>query len=141
MYNLCKVIYFTLLRKARRFFVAKNMEMALLFDFYGDMLTDKQRDMVGLYYDADLSLSEIAENAGITRQGVRDAIKRAEAQLLEMEDRLGLARRFRDMQADLAEISVAAAEIQEINLHTGVSREIELRVDKIRSMAARLAAD
>lgn len=121
--------------------MAKNMEMALLFDFYGDMLTDKQRDMVGLYYEADLSLSEIAENAGITRQGVRDAIKRAEAQLLEMEDRLGLARRFRDMQAGLADISVAAAEIQEINLHTGVSREIELRVEKIRSLAARLAAD
>ena len=64
--------------------MAKNLEIALLFDFYGDMLTDKQRDVVELYYDNDLSLSEIAENEGITRQGVRDSIKRAEAQLLDM---------------------------------------------------------
>ena len=49
--------------------MAKNLEIALLFDFYGDMLTDKQRDVVELYYDNDLSLSEIAENEGITRQG------------------------------------------------------------------------
>lgn len=71
--------------------MAKNMEIALLFDFYGDMLTDKQRDVVELYYNDDLSLAEIAENEGITRQGVRDSIKRAESQLLEMEERLGLA--------------------------------------------------
>ena len=68
--------------------MAKNMEISLLFDFYGDMLTEKQRDVVELYYNDDLSLAEIAENEGITRQGVRDSIKRAEAQLLEMEDRL-----------------------------------------------------
>ena len=78
--------------------MAKNLEIALLFDFYGDMLTEKQRDVVELYYDNDLSLSEIAENEGITRQGVRDSIKRAETQLLEMEERLGLARRFREMR-------------------------------------------
>ena len=78
--------------------MAKNMEIAFLVDFYGDMLTEKQRDMIELYYDDDLSLSEIAENEGITRQGVRDSIKRAESQLLEMEDRLGLARRFRTVR-------------------------------------------
>ena len=55
--------------------MAKNLEIALLFDFYGEMLTDKQRDVVELYYNDDLSLSEIAENEGITRQGVRDSIK------------------------------------------------------------------
>ena len=119
----------------------QTYRMTMLYDFYGELLTERQKEFFDLYYNEDLSLAEIAENAGITRQGVRDAIKRAEAQLLEMEDRLGLARRFRDMQAGLADISVAAAEIQEINLHTGVSREIELRVEKIRSLAARLAAD
>ena len=66
--------------------LAKNMEITLLFDFYGDMLTEKQRDMIELYYDNDLSLAEIAENEGITRQGVRDSIKRAENQLTEMEE-------------------------------------------------------
>ena len=67
--------------------MAKNMEVALLLDFYGDMLTEKQREVMELYYNQDLSLAEIAENDGITRQGVRDSIKRAETQLLDMEDR------------------------------------------------------
>ena len=74
--------------------MAKNLEVVLLLDFYGDMLTNKQKDFLGYYYNDDLSLSEIAENEGITRQGVRDSIKRAEAQLFEMEERLGLAKRF-----------------------------------------------
>ena len=65
--------------------MGKNLEISLLLDFYGDMLTEKQRDMVDYYYNDDLSLSEIAENEGITRQGVRDSIKRAEAQMMEME--------------------------------------------------------
>ena len=84
--------------------------MSLLYDFYGDMLTEKQRDVVELYYNDDLSLSEIAENEGITRQGVRDSIKRAEAQLLEMEDRLHLARRFREMREGIAAIRKAAGD-------------------------------
>ena len=58
--------------------------MAMLFDFYGDMLTDRQREFYDLYYNEDLSLSEIAENYGISRQGVRDVIVRAEATLTEL---------------------------------------------------------
>ena len=61
--------------------MANNVEITILLDFYGDMLTAKQRDFINLYYNDDLSLAEIAENEGITRQGVRDAIKRAEGQL------------------------------------------------------------
>lgn len=61
--------------------------MALLYDFYGDMLTDRQKEFYDLYYNEDLSLAEIAENYGITRQGVRDVIVRAEAILTELEDK------------------------------------------------------
>ena len=71
--------------------MANNVEITILYDFYGDVLTEKQRDFLNYYYNDDLSLSEIAENEGITRQGVRDAIKRAEAQLYEMEEKLGFA--------------------------------------------------
>ncbi len=78
--------------------MAKNLEISLLLDFYGDMLTEKQRDVVELYYNEDLSLSEIAAHSGITRQGVRDSIKRAESVLLDLEERLGLARKFRQIQ-------------------------------------------
>ncbi len=121
--------------------MAKNLEIALLFDFYGDMLTDKQRDMVELYYNDDLSLSEIAENAGITRQGVRDSIKRAESQLLEMEDRLGLARRFREMQAGFTAIRTAAQEIRQCNDRCGYSREIDEQANRILELAEQLSQD
>ena len=67
--------------------MAKDLQISFLLDFYGDMLTEKQREMISLYYNDDLSLAEIAEDQGITRQGVRDAIKRAEQQLTDMEAR------------------------------------------------------
>ena len=121
--------------------MAKNMEIALLFDFYGDMLTDKQRDVVELYYNDDLSLAEIAENEGITRQGVRDSIKRAESQLLEMEERLGLARRFREMREGLDSIRDAAREIQELNSRFGYSREIQERAEHIEKLSQKMAED
>ena len=72
--------------------------MALLYDFYGDMLTDRQKEFYDLYYNEDLSLAEIAENCGITRQGVRDVIVRAEAILTELEDKTGIVRRFLRMK-------------------------------------------
>ena len=118
--------------------MAKNLEIALLFDFYGDMLTEKQRDVVELYYDNDLSLSEIAENEGITRQGVRDSIKRAETQLLEMEERLGLARRFREMRLNAEKIRTAAMSIREANDRLGYSREIGEQVEQILQLAGQL---
>ena len=61
----------------------KNLAYSVLLDFYGPVLTDKQRVILTEYYDEDLSLAEIAENLGITRQGVRDAIKHGEAALDE----------------------------------------------------------
>ena len=68
--------------------MAKKWEISYLLDFYGDVLTEKQRDVMVQYYNDDYSLAEIAENFGITRQGVRDAIKRGEATLLELEEKI-----------------------------------------------------
>ena len=76
--------------------------MALLFDFYSDVLTDRQKEFYDLYYNEDLSLGEIAENNGITRQGVRDVIVRAEAILTDLEDKTGLIKRFLAMGKELA---------------------------------------
>ena len=78
--------------------------MALLYDFYGDMLTDRQKEFYDLYYNEDLSLAEIAENYGITRQGVRDVIVRAEAILTELEDKTGIIKRFHKMQEQFAQM-------------------------------------
>ncbi len=118
--------------------MAKDMEVAWLFDFYGDMLTEKQRQVVELYYEEDLSLAEIAENQSITRQGVRDSLKRAEAQMREMEDRLHLAARFRQMCDGFDAICQAAQEIREINLRGARSREVDERAGRIASLAEEL---
>ena len=67
----------------------KTVRMTMLFDFYGNLLTDKQKEYIDLYYNENLSLSEIAENDGISRQGVRDIIIRAEGILEATEERPG----------------------------------------------------
>ena len=115
--------------------MAKDLNISLLLDFYGPMLTEKQRRMVEYYYNDDLSLSEIAENEGITRQGVRDSVKRAEGQLLEMEGCLGLVRRFREMTKGLQEISGAAAEIRDYNEHCIYAKEIDENARRILEVA------
>lgn len=74
--------------------MSKDLKLSFLLDFYGDMLTDKQRDVIELYYNEDLSLAEIAEHEHISRQGVRDSIKRGEDTIYELEDKLKLAEKF-----------------------------------------------
>lgn len=82
--------------------------MAMLFDFYGDLLTERQREFYDLYYNEDLSLAEIAENYGISRQGVRDVIVRAEAAMTEIEDKTHIIRRFQQSRQAIAAISQTA---------------------------------
>lgn len=67
----------------------EKKRMSLMLDFYGGLLTPRQKEIFEQYYDDDLSLTEVAENTGITRQGVRESIKKAEATLLAAEEKLG----------------------------------------------------
>ncbi|MBO5040862.1 MAG: DNA-binding protein [Clostridia bacterium] len=82
--------------------MSKNLNMSLLLDFYGDILSDKQREAADLFYNGDYSLSEISEITGITRQGVRDRIVKSEEIVTELEEKLGLAARFGDMGKTVA---------------------------------------
>ena len=84
--------------------MAKNLEISYLLDFYGDVLTDKQREAMEEYYNAVFSLAEIAEGLGITRQGVRDAVKRGEATLVELEEKIGAAGRYRALADQLDQL-------------------------------------
>ena len=93
----------------------KNYEISELLDFYGAVLTDKQRDVIEQYYNDDLSLSEIADNFGISRQGVRDAIKRGEAAMLTLEAQIGMAKRYRVLQNALTSLSGLAQNIRVTN--------------------------
>ena len=77
----------------------KDLKIGFLLDFYGEVLSERKRLVLDGYYNADLSLSEIAEEIGISRQGVRELIKKAEEELRFYEEKLGLAARFRNTQA------------------------------------------
>ena len=96
----------------------KDLTVGFLLDFYGDVLSERKRTVLDYYYNDDLSLAEIAEEIGISRQGVRELIKKAEEELRFHEEKLGLAVRFRNAQASaerllaLLEEADAAGEIQ-----------------------------
>ena len=87
------------------------LEMTLLFDYYGDLLTERQKECFDLKYNQDLSLAEIAEQLQVSRQGVHDNLSRAEALLKNMEEKTGCVRR--DMQCRIAaqQIRIAAQEL------------------------------
>ncbi|MBQ9162483.1 MAG: YlxM family DNA-binding protein [Clostridia bacterium] len=76
----------------------KNLQIGYLLDFYGGILPQRKREIMELYYNDDLSLSEVAEQFGITRQAVRETVKKTEEELFFYEERLGLLARFRDAQ-------------------------------------------
>lgn len=92
----------------------KNLEISLLFDFYGQMLTDTQQEAVSLYYNDDLSLKETADILGMSRQGVRDALSRAKSSLYNFEENLGLCKRFSDTQQGLEFIIDTAKQLSSI---------------------------
>ena len=111
--------------------MAKNLEISVLLDYYGQMLTEKQREVARLYYNEDLSLAEIAQFANITRQGVRDSIKRAEHALHEMEDKLGLVARYGDTERCAEELQHEVEQLHELNaaqLHSAEADEIVSRM-------------
>ena len=112
--------------------------MALLYDFYGDMLTDRQKEFYDLYYNEDLSLAEIAENYGITRQGVRDVIVRAEAILTELEDKTGIVRRFLRMKEQFAQMESAVEAIAKRNEDRWQDEELEEQCARLMSVLAQL---
>ena len=79
-------------------------EISLLYDFYGALLTPRQREVMQFYHEENYSLSEIAEEFGISRQGVHDTLKKAEHLLREYEEKLGLVARLAETQARIEEI-------------------------------------
>lgn len=111
--------------------MGKDLNFSLLLDFYGEMLTDKQRDMMELYYNEDLSLGEIAETQKITRQGVRDSIKRGEMQLSEFENKLRLVGKFQRYSELLGQIEEHAREINDESTTYNYSRIISNRAQMI----------
>lgn len=135
--NIVKHLSFTHQKGA---FLVKNQtyRMTMLFDFYGELLTPRQKEFFDLYYNEDLSLAEIAENAGISRQGVRDVIVRAEAAMQEVEDKTGIIKRFLARSSHLDAIEEAAGEISTLNYRHYEDRRLAELAELIRREAAAL---
>lgn len=117
--------------------VEKLVEIGILFDFYGKLLSERQYTSIELYYIHDLSLTEIGEELNISRQGVYDILKRAEQKLYEYEDILGLVNKFNYKIKEIDKIAKIANEIgeesQSINNQKilGKSKELKEIVEKI----------
>ena len=105
-----------------------TVQRTMLFDFFGELLTEKQREYFDLHYNADLSLAEIAEQEGISRQGVWDIIRRAEATLRRAEEKTGLVRRFGELQKTVGEMEKQVNEL--LPLTDGRAREIALSLSE-----------
>ena len=99
----------------------------MLFDFYGELLTAKQREYFDLHYNADYSLSEIAEMTGISRQGVWDIIKRAEETLRKTEEKTGLIGRFQENQTVVSEMEELLFRLSEITSGNALQLTHELQ--------------
>lgn len=113
-----------------------TVEWSLLLDFYGELLTPRQRELCDLSFNQDLSLSEIAENTGISRQAVHDALHRAEAALMEFERRIGCIARARKSAAAAHTIRDAANALAE-----NTDTEVRAAAERILAALAELEQD
>ena len=104
----------------------------MLLDFYGELLTNKQRECFDLHYNEDLSLSEIAEQLGISRQGVWDNIRRAESAMEDVEEKTGLLRRFEENREALKKLLRTLEELTE----STEGRAQELSRQAVRTVGA-----
>lgn len=85
--------------------MAKDLNVTILLDVYGQLLTEKQRNAIDMYYNEDLSLSEIADEIDISRQGVRESIKQGEKHLTNYEEKLGIVERFHNISSKLEKLN------------------------------------
>ncbi|MDP4125665.1 MAG: putative DNA-binding protein [Bacillota bacterium] len=109
----------------------KIAKMALLADFYGPLLTEKQQNVWDLHYQQDLSLAEIAEAEHISRQAIYDLLKRTERILAEYEEKLGLVQRFWTERLKLAQVQALLQEFDEQDFASDPARE---RYQKVSAM-------
>ena len=107
----------------------KIVEQGLLYDFYGELLTKHQQSVYEDVVFNDLSLSEIADEQGITRQGVRDSIKRSEEKLFELEEKLGLFKRFVQLENGLDKIASLSEQIYK-NSADDITKKLALEINR-----------
>lgn len=115
----------------------KLVEIGVLFDFYGKLLTEKQYLVIQLYYSEDLSLGEIGDEINVTRQGIFDLLKRAEQNLYEYEKKLGLVNKFNSSHENIKEIMRISKELEKIGKKTNYE-EISKKAMAINNIGRRI---
>ena len=118
-------IFYTYDKKRCHVIVDKKVEISMLCQIYGKMLTEKQYEVINDYYNNDLSLSEIAENNNITRQAVRDIIKKGENKLFELEEKLAFMKRTMKQEKKLQEILEELSKIEDTSSEKKVAKILE----------------
>jgi predicted DNA-binding protein YlxM (UPF0122 family) len=103
----------------------KNMKLAYLLDFYGEALDERTNSIMQAYYDDDLSLSEIADGEGISRQGVRHIIKKGEDQLEFLEEKLGLAAHYSELELAVEKLKLVLQSLKDGNDARGSEKLIQ----------------
>ena len=120
--------------------MGKDVKISILLDIYGNVLTEKQRDALDLYYNQDFSLSEISEHYNnITRQGVRDFIERGKSYLFELEDKMKLFEKFNIIQNDITQIIDISQQIIQYNEKYCYSSAIHKYTEKINLISKKIA--
>ena len=104
----------------------KNLQIGYLLDFYGELLSERKRSVMDMYYNEDLSLAEIASEIGISRQGARDIIKKCEEELLFYEEKLGLAQK-------LKKVETCASELSDISSKHSLPNEVKDKISELLS--------
>ena len=112
----------------------RNVQISILCQIYGKMLTEKQYNFLGDYYNNDLSLSEIAENNNITRQAVRDIIKQGENKLFEYEEKLKFMKRNIEIEKKINEIVIDLNVVEEKNKDETIKESIRNIISKVKSL-------
>lgn len=112
----------------------KDMHLSLLIDIYGALLSERKRELMTYYYDEDYSLSEIAEITGISRQGIRDSVKKSEAEIRDLEEKLHLAERTQKLNRSLTELSKDLAGIADSATEPNVKTALEEAIRSIEKL-------
>ena len=106
--------------------IEKNVKISILCDLYGKLLTEKQLELLNDYYNRDLSLSEIAENNNITRQAVRDNIKKGEKKLFEYEEKLLFMKRMLKQEKTIEQVLAELSKIQKDSSDKKIAHILEV---------------
>lgn len=127
----CKVICFT---EGSDHVFEKNLLIPCLLDIYGELLTERKRELLDYYYEEDYSLSEISELTGISRQGVRDSLRKSAAELLEFEEKLRLYEKKTSLEQLIEQTRETLKNISDTEENKALISSVSTRLDAMEEL-------